>query len=89
MNLKPSRVTNLVALGVGDTVGSMSIVRLSSDNERLFQDLEDDGYIMPKAIPEPPRSRPSPTPDIGTSRSGSAPMIGSAEPGPVSRPDRR
>ena len=33
-------------------VGSMSVVHLSSDNERLFQDLEDDGFIMPKAIPE-------------------------------------
>ncbi len=52
MSIKPSRVTNLVALGSGGMVGSMSVVHLSSDNARLFQDLEDDGYIMPKDIPE-------------------------------------
>jgi LCP family protein required for cell wall assembly len=52
MDIKPSRVTNLVALGSSGMVGSMSVVNLSSDNERLFQDIEDDGFIMPKAIPE-------------------------------------
>jgi LCP family protein required for cell wall assembly len=52
MSIKPNRVTNLVALGSVGSAGGLSIVNLSSDNERLFRDLAEDGYIMPKAVPD-------------------------------------
>lgn len=52
MSIKPQRVTNLVALGSVGSAGSMSIVNLSPDNGPLFQDLADDGYILPKDIPD-------------------------------------
>lgn len=49
--LKPSRVTNLVAYGGTNTVGGKSIVQLDDGNRALWQDLAKDGYILQKAIP--------------------------------------
>ena len=52
MSIPPNRVTNLVALGSSGSAGGLSIVNLSPENTRLFQDLAEDGYILPKAIPD-------------------------------------
>jgi LCP family protein required for cell wall assembly len=46
-----SRITNLVALGTGGWEGTKSVVRLSSANAALFDDLGQDGYILPGDIP--------------------------------------
>jgi polyisoprenyl-teichoic acid--peptidoglycan teichoic acid transferase len=53
------RVTNLVALGTGGMSGSQSIVTLSSDNQALWQDLNQDGYILQGDIPA--AAQPDPT----------------------------
>jgi LCP family protein required for cell wall assembly len=53
------RVTNLVALGISDTVGTQSIVRLSDGNNALWQDMAQDGFILQKAIPA--NAQPDPT----------------------------
>jgi anionic cell wall polymer biosynthesis LytR-Cps2A-Psr (LCP) family protein len=45
------RVTNHVALGSSDMLGSQSIVRLSDANNALWQDMAQDGFILQKAIP--------------------------------------
>jgi LCP family protein required for cell wall assembly len=45
------RVTNLVAIGSSDMLGSQSIVRLSDANNALWQDMAQDGFILQKAIP--------------------------------------
>ena len=53
------RVTNLVAMGRSDFVGSQSIVRLSDANSALWQDFNQDGFILQKAIPA--AAQPDPT----------------------------
>ena len=45
------RVTNLVALGSSDILGTQSIVRLSDANNALWQDMAQDGFILQNAIP--------------------------------------
>ncbi len=57
-SLRAQRVTNLVALGSSDMLGSQSIVRLSDANNALWQDLAQDGFILQKAIPAD--SQPAP-----------------------------
>ena len=57
-SLRAQRVTNLVALGLSDMLGSQSIVRLSDANNALWQDLAQDGFILQKAIPAD--AQPSP-----------------------------
>lgn len=50
LQVKPVNVTNLVATGSVGSVGGMSVVNLSSENQALWDDMADDGYILPKAI---------------------------------------
>ncbi len=50
-SLPAQRVTNLVAIGQSDILGTQSIVRLSDANNALWQDLNQDGFILQKAIP--------------------------------------
>jgi LCP family protein required for cell wall assembly len=50
-DITSARVTNLVALGTSGMSGSESIVNLSPDNQALWQDLNQDGYILQKDIP--------------------------------------
>jgi LCP family protein required for cell wall assembly len=50
-SIPASRVTNLVALGTSGMNGSQSIVNLSSENQQLWQDMAQDGYILQKDIP--------------------------------------
>jgi polyisoprenyl-teichoic acid--peptidoglycan teichoic acid transferase len=57
-SIPATRVTNLVALGVSDFVGTQSIVRLSPDNAALWQDLAQDGYILQKNIPSAAQPAP-------------------------------
>lgn len=49
--LQPTRVTNLVATGSSQTVNGSSIVMLSSENDALWNDMGQDGYILEKNIP--------------------------------------
>ena len=49
-NIRPARLTNLVAVGSVGTAGSMSIVNLPSPNA-VFQDVAADGYVLPEDIP--------------------------------------
>jgi LCP family protein required for cell wall assembly len=58
-DIPATRVTNLVAIGTSGMNGSQSIVNLSSENQALWQDLNQDGYILQKAIP--PAAQPDPT----------------------------
>jgi polyisoprenyl-teichoic acid--peptidoglycan teichoic acid transferase len=58
-DISSARVTNLVALGTSGMSGSQSIVNLSSDNQALWQDLNQDGYILQKDIPA--AAQPDPT----------------------------
>lgn len=58
MDIPAKNVTNLVALGTGGMVGSMSVVYLSDTNQALWQDLGADGYILQKDIPD--LAQPSP-----------------------------
>jgi hypothetical protein len=46
-------------LGISDTVGTQSIVRLSDGNNALWQDMAQDGFILQKAIPA--NAQPDPT----------------------------
>jgi len=46
----PKRVTNLVAVGSIGTAGGASVVNLPSPNP-VFQDVADDGFILPKDVP--------------------------------------
>jgi LCP family protein required for cell wall assembly len=48
--IRPKRVTNLVAVGSIGTAGGVSIVNLPSPNP-VFQDVAADGYVLPKDIP--------------------------------------
>lgn len=48
--VRPARLTNLVAVGSVGTAGGASIVNLPSPNP-VFQDIADDGIILPKDIP--------------------------------------
>ena len=48
--IRPKRVTNLVAIGSIGTAGGASIVNLPSPNP-VFQDVAADGYVLPKDIP--------------------------------------
>ena len=48
--IRPERVTNLVAVGSIGTAGGVSIVNLPSPNP-VFQDVAADGYVLPKDIP--------------------------------------
>jgi polyisoprenyl-teichoic acid--peptidoglycan teichoic acid transferase len=50
-SIPASRVTNLVALGTSGMAGSTSIVNLSPENQQLWQDMAQDGYILQKDIP--------------------------------------
>jgi hypothetical protein len=50
-SIPASRVTNLVALGTSGMQGSQSIVNLSPENQQLWQDMAQDGYILQKDIP--------------------------------------
>jgi LCP family protein required for cell wall assembly len=58
-DIPATRVTNLVAIGTSGMNGSQSIVNLSSENQALWQDLNQDGYILQKAIPQ--AAQPDPT----------------------------
>jgi LCP family protein required for cell wall assembly len=58
-SIPAKRVTNLVALGSSDMLGSQSIVRLSDANNALWADLNQDGFILQKAIPA--EAQPDPT----------------------------
>jgi len=49
--LRPTRVTNLVATGSSSTVNGMSTVTLSSENDALWDDMAKDGFILEKDIP--------------------------------------
>lgn len=48
--IRPKRVTNLVAIGSIGTAGGASIVNLPSPNP-VFQDVAADGYVLPNDIP--------------------------------------
>ena len=48
--IRPKRVTNLVAVGTIGTAGGASVVTLPSPHP-VFQDVAADGYILPKDIP--------------------------------------
>lgn len=48
--IRPARLTNLVAVGSVGTAGGASIVNLPSPNP-VFEDIADDGFILPKDIP--------------------------------------
>lgn len=50
-SVKPKKLTNLVAIGNSTTVGGVSIVQLSSENQSLWKDLAADGYITKKDVP--------------------------------------
>jgi LCP family protein required for cell wall assembly len=50
-SIPASRVTNLVAMGTASMQGTQSIVNLSPDNQGLWQDMAQDGFILNKAIP--------------------------------------
>ncbi|MEX0985561.1 MAG: LCP family protein [Actinomycetota bacterium] len=54
--IAPKRITNLVAVGATGSAGSISIVVLSGDNEALWADMAEDGYILAKNIPALARS---------------------------------
>ena len=58
-SIPASRVTNLVALGTSAMQGTQSIVNLSPENQALWQDMNQDGYILSKDIPRKPRPRRS------------------------------
>jgi LCP family protein required for cell wall assembly len=58
-DISSRKVTNLVALGTSGMSGSQSIVNLSSDNQALWQDLNQDGYILQADIPA--AAQPDPT----------------------------
>jgi len=49
--LRPTRVTNLVATGTTATVNGTSVVNLSSENQALWADMGKDGFILEKDIP--------------------------------------
>jgi hypothetical protein len=53
-------VTNLVALGTSAMQGTQSIVNLSPENQALWQDMNQDGYILSKDIPK--EATPAPLP---------------------------
>jgi polyisoprenyl-teichoic acid--peptidoglycan teichoic acid transferase len=48
--IKPARITNLVAVGGIGSAGGMSIVSLPSPHP-VFQDVAADGYVLPEDIP--------------------------------------
>jgi polyisoprenyl-teichoic acid--peptidoglycan teichoic acid transferase len=58
-DISSRKVTNLVALGTSGMSGSQSIVNLSPDNQALWQDLNQDGYILQADIPA--AAQPDPT----------------------------
>ena len=53
-------MTNLVALGTSAMQGTQSIVNLSPENQALWQDMAQDGYILKKAIPKDATPAPLP-----------------------------
>jgi LCP family protein required for cell wall assembly len=57
-SIPATRVTNLVAMGDAHMQGTQSIVTLSPDNQALWQDMGQDGYILKNAIPA--EARPAP-----------------------------
>jgi LCP family protein required for cell wall assembly len=59
-SIPASRVTNLVALGTSAMQGTQSIVNLSPENQALWQDMAQDGYILKNAIPK--NATPAPLP---------------------------
>jgi LCP family protein required for cell wall assembly len=54
--LRPTRVTNLVATGGTGTEGGTSVVILSSENDALWADMAQDGYLLQRQIP--PNAQP-------------------------------
>ena len=48
--IRPARLTNLVAVGSIGTAGGASVVHLPSPNA-VFEDIADDGFILPADIP--------------------------------------
>lgn len=50
-NVSPKNVTNLVLIGSSALVNGVAVVNLSSENERLFDDIARDGFIEEKDIP--------------------------------------
>jgi anionic cell wall polymer biosynthesis LytR-Cps2A-Psr (LCP) family protein len=58
-SIPASRVTNLVAIGTAVMQGTQSIVQLSDANKALWADLNQDGFILQKAIPS--EAQPDPT----------------------------
>jgi LCP family protein required for cell wall assembly len=56
--IPPKNVTNLVALGTSMTVNGVSIVKLSDQNQALWQDMAKDGYILQKDIPAAAEATP-------------------------------
>jgi len=59
-SIPASRVTNLVALGTAVMQGTQSVVNLSPDNQALWQDMAQDGFILKNAIPK--EATPAPLP---------------------------
>ncbi|HJX08326.1 MAG TPA: hypothetical protein VJ736_09680, partial [Actinomycetota bacterium] len=59
-SIPASRVTNLVAMGTAVMQGTQSIVNLSPDNQALWQDMAQDGFILKNAIPK--EATPAPLP---------------------------
>jgi LCP family protein required for cell wall assembly len=59
-SIPASRVTNLVAPGTSAMQGSQSVVNLSPENQQLWQDMAQDGYILSKDIPKDATPAPLP-----------------------------
>ena len=66
-SIPASRVTNLVALGTSAMQGTQSIVNLSPENQALWQDMNQDGYILSKDDPEGSHARAAPVARIRAS----------------------
>ncbi len=49
--MRTARVTNLVAVGTIGTAGGASMVNLSSENDALWSDMGQDGFILQRDIP--------------------------------------
>lgn len=48
----PKKITNLVGIGTIGSAGGMSVVNLTAENDALWADMAEDGYILAKHIPE-------------------------------------
>jgi polyisoprenyl-teichoic acid--peptidoglycan teichoic acid transferase len=54
LSINPTHVDNMVAIGGTGSVGSMSVVNLSAENEAIYKDLADDGIVGKKNQPPSP-----------------------------------